>query len=104
MLTASCPYCSGTGRVLSAETVSNMALRKLEELCHTSQEEAVLLAVHPKVEEVLTGTRMLFIKQLEKENKKTIYIKASKDIHLERIKVVAVGRLKEIKKIKEMFV
>jgi len=104
MLTASCPYCSGTGRVLSAETVSNMALRKLEELCHTSREEAVLLAVHPKVEEVLTGTRMLLIKQLEKKNQKTIYIKTSKDIHLERIKVVAVGRLKEIKKIKKMFV
>jgi len=30
MLRTSCPYCSGTGRVLSAETVSNMVLRKLE--------------------------------------------------------------------------
>lgn len=104
MLRISCPYCSGTGRVLSSESVSNMVLRKLEELCKTSRAEAVLLGVHPKVEEALSGTKMLLIKQLEKSNKKTIYIKSSKDIHIERIEVVAVGRLKEVKKIKQMFV
>lgn len=103
MLRTSCPYCSGTGRVLSAETVSNMVLRKLEELCNTSRAEAVLLGVHPKVEENLSGAKMLMIKQLEKKRRKTIYIKSSKNIHIERIDVVAVGRLKEIKKIKQMF-
>ena len=103
MLRTSCPYCSGTGRVLSAETVSNMVLHKLEELCNTSRAEAVLLGVHPKVEENLSGAKMLMIKQLEKKRKKTIYIKSSKNIHIERIDVVAVGRLKEIKKIKQMF-
>lgn len=103
MLRTSCPYCSGTGRVLSAETVSNMVLRKLEELCNTSRAEAVLLAVHPKVEEVLSGAKMLLIKQLENNSNKTIYIKPSKNVHTEKIDVVAVGRLKEIKKIKQMF-
>jgi hypothetical protein len=39
---------------------------------------------------------------MEKENKKTIYIISSKDIHLERIEVVAVGRKKEVKKIRKM--
>ena len=103
MLRTTCPYCSGTGRVLSAETVSNMVLRKLEELCNTSRAEAVLLAVHPKVEGNLSGAKMLLVKQLEKKGRKTIYIKSSKNIHIERIDVVAVGRLKEIKKIKQMF-
>ena len=103
MLRTTCPYCSGTGRVLSAESVSNMVLRKLEELCNTSRAEAVLLAVHPKVEDNLSGAKMLLIKQLEKKGRKTIYIKSSKNIHIERIDVVAVGRLKEIKKIKQMF-
>ncbi len=103
MLRTSCPYCGGTGRVLSAETVANIVLRKLEELCKTSSAEAILLAVNPQVEKVLSGTKMLLVKQLEKDNQKTIYIKASKDIHMERIEVVAVGRLKEVKKIKQMF-
>ena len=98
-----CPYCSGTGRVLSAETVSNIGLRKLKELCKTSRAEAALLAVHSKVEEMLSGPKMMLIKQMEKEYKKTIYIIPSKDIHLERIEVVAVGRKKEVKKIKKMY-
>lgn len=102
MLRTSCPYCGGTGRVLSAETVSNMVLRKLEELCKTTRAEAILLGVHPKVEQTLSGAKMLLIKQLEKDNHKTIYIKASKDIHMEKIEVVAVGRLKEVKKIRQM--
>jgi Ribonuclease G/E len=80
-----------------------MVLRKLEELCNTSRAEAVLLAVHPKVEEVLSGAKMLLIKQLENNSNKTIYIKPSKNVHTEKIDVVAVGRLKEIKKIKQMF-
>ena len=102
ILRTACPYCSGTGRVFSAETVSNIVLRKLRELCHTSHAEAVLLAVHPKVEEMLSGSKMMLIKQMEKENKKTIYIISSKDVHLERIEVVAVGRKKEVKKIRKM--
>lgn len=103
ILRTACPYCSGTGRVFSAETVSNVVLRKLSELCRTSRAEAALLAVHPKVEEMLTGPKMMLIKQLEKEKRKTIYIKASKDIHIERIEVVAVGRKKEVKKINKMY-
>ncbi|HBY56356.1 MAG TPA: ribonuclease G [Candidatus Atribacteria bacterium] len=103
MLRTSCPYCAGTGRVLSDETVSNMVLRKLEELCKTTRAEAILLGVHPKVEKALSGAKMLLIKQLEKDSHKTIYVKASKDIHMEKIEVVAVGRLKEVKKIKQMF-
>ena len=103
ILRTACPYCSGTGRVFSAETVSNIVLRKLKELCYTSRAEAALLAVHPKVEEMLSGPKMMLIKQLEKESKKTIYIIASKDIHIERVEVVAVGRKKEVKKIKKMY-
>ena len=103
VLRTACPYCSGTGRVFSAETVGNNVLRKLIELCKTSRAEAVLLAVNPKVEEVLAGSKMMLVKQLEKANKKTIYIIPSKDIHLERIEVVAVGRKKEVKKIKKMY-
>ncbi len=102
MLRTSCPYCGGTGRVLSNETVGNMVLRRLEELCKTTRAEAILLAVHPQVELNLSGPKMLLIKQLEKENRKSIYIVSSKDIHMEKIEVVAVGRLKEVKKIKKM--
>lgn len=99
LLRTSCPYCSGNGRILSAETVSNQVIHKLEDLSKHSKAEAILLGVHPKVEEELSASKMMLIKQLERDYRKAIYIKVLNDIHLEKIKVIAVGRKKEVKKI-----
>ncbi|MDD4363154.1 MAG: Rne/Rng family ribonuclease [Atribacterota bacterium] len=103
LLRTSCPYCSGNGRVLSAETVSNQVIHKLEDLCKNSKAEAIFLGVHPKVEEELSGSKMLLVKQLEREYHKLIYITSLTDIHIEKIKVIAIGRKKEIKKIVKVF-
>lgn len=102
LLRTSCPYCSGDGRILSVETVSNQVIHKLEGLSEHSKAEAIILGVHPKVEEELAGSKMMLIKQLERDYKKTIYIKKLNDIHIEKIKVIAVGRKKEIRKIAKM--
>jgi ribonuclease G len=102
LLRTSCPYCSGNGRILSAETVSNQVIHKLEDLSKHSKAEAILLGVHPKVEEELSASKMMLIKQLERDYHKAIYIKVLNDIHLEKIKVIAVGRKKEVKKMVKM--
>ena len=102
LLRTSCPYCSGNGRILSTETVSNQVIHKLEDLSKHSKAEAIFLGVNPKVEEELSGSKMMLIKQLERDYKKAIYIKALNDLHIEKIKVIAVGRKKEIKKIVKM--
>ncbi len=103
LLRTSCPYCSGIGRILSPETVSNQVIHKLEDLSQHSKAEAILLGVHPKVEEELIGTKMMLIKQLENDYQKNIFIKALSDLHIEKIKVIAVGRKKEIKKLLKVF-
>ena len=102
LLRTSCPYCSGNGRILSTETVSNQVIHKLEELSQNSKAEAIFLGVHPKVEEELTGSKMMMVKQLERDYRKAIYIKGLQELHLEKIKVIAVGRKKEVKKIVKM--
>jgi ribonuclease G len=102
LLRTSCPYCSGNGRILSAETVSNQVIHKLEDLSKHSKAEAILLGVHPKVEEELSASKMMLIKQLERDYRKAIYIKVLNNIHLEKIKVIAVGRKKEVKKMVKM--
>jgi len=102
LLRTSCPYCSGNGRILSTETVSNQVILKLEDLSKHSKAEAIFLGVNPKVEEELSGSKMMLIKQLERDYQKAIYIKALNDLHIEKIKVIAVGRKKEIKKIVKM--
>ncbi len=102
LLRISCPYCSGNGRILSPETVSNQVIHKLEDLSQHSKAEAIFLGVHPKVEEELSASKMMLVKQLEREYRKTIYIKGLQDLHIEKIKVIAVGRKKEVKKIVKM--
>jgi len=102
LLRTSCPYCSGNGRIMSAETVSNQVIHKLEDLSKHSKAEAIVLGVHPKVEEELSASKMMLIRQLERDFNKAIYIKVLNDLHLEKIKVIAVGRKKEIKKIAKM--
>ncbi|NLL61387.1 MAG: Rne/Rng family ribonuclease [Candidatus Atribacteria bacterium] len=99
LLRTACPYCSGSGRILSPETISNMVLHKLEDLGKNSKAEAILLGVHPKVEEELSGGKLLLIKQLERDYNKSIYLKALTDLHIEKIKVIAVGKKKDLKKI-----
>lgn len=99
LLRTACPYCSGNGRILSPETISNLVLQKLEDLGKNSKAEAILLGVNHKVEEALSGGKMLLIKQLERDYEKSIYIKALTDLHIEKIKVIAVGKKKDIKKI-----
>lgn len=98
LLRTACPYCSGSGRVLSPETVSNQVMHKLEDLSKHSKAEAILLGVNPKVEEELAGSKMMLIKQLERDYNKSIYIKGLLDLHIEKIKVIAVGSKKDIKK------
>ncbi len=102
LLRTSCPYCSGNGRILSTETVSNQVIHKLEELSQHSKAEAIFLGVNPKVEEELSGSKMMLVKQLERDYRKAIYIKGLQELHLEKIKVIAVGRKKEVKKIVKM--
>ena len=102
LLRTSCPYCSGNGRILSPETVSNQLIHKLESLCLNSKAEAILIGINPKVEEVMSGSKMLLVKQLERDYHKVIYIQSLPDIHIEKIKVVAVGRKKEVKKMVKM--
>lgn len=99
LLRTACPYCSGSGRILSPTTVSNLVMHKLEYLGKNSKEEAILIGVNPKVEEELSGEKMLLIKQLERDYQKHIYIKALADIHIEKIKIIAIGKKKDIKKI-----
>ncbi len=102
LLRISCPYCSGNGRILSPETVSNQVIHKLEDLSQHSKAEAILLGVHPKVEEDLSASKMMLIKKLERDYRKAIYIKGLQELHVEKIKVIAVGRKKEVKKIVKM--
>ncbi|MGM0471757.1 MAG: Rne/Rng family ribonuclease [Bacillota bacterium] len=98
-LQKSCPYCQGSGRVLSEDTVALKTIRKLKKLFNNNDQEAVLVEVHPQVAARLIGLGGNNLEELESELGRHIYVKGAQDLHIEEIDVVALGTQDEIVKL-----
>lgn len=84
-----CPYCEGTGKVLSEETVSMQACSDIRALAERERKNAagILVEVHPTVAAFLIGGGGGHLRELEKEIGKKIIIKGSDNTHQEDVKV-----------------
>lgn len=96
LLERSCPYCDGTGRIFSEETVGARAEREIRKLARMSDVEAILVALHPSVAALVIGTGGSNLKRLEEETGKTIYVKGNDRLHMEDIRVLAAGTRAEV--------
>lgn len=95
-LERACPYCNGTGRVLSEETVALRCEREMRKLVNTTKAEALLLAVHPSVAAQVIGSGGANLKRLEADTNRIIYVRGSEDLHVEEIRVLAAGSKAEV--------
>ncbi|MCL5038603.1 MAG: Rne/Rng family ribonuclease [Firmicutes bacterium] len=86
-----CPYCQGTGRVLTEETISARVRRQIKDILRHSREEAVLIEVHPLVAAQLIGSSGTNLRELERETGKAIFIKGSTQVHVESMNLKAIG-------------
>jgi ribonuclease G len=75
-----CPYCSGTGRIPSAESIALDIRRELRQTGRNSPAEALFIQCHPLVAANLIGESGLELEALEHEIQKGIYIRAA-DLH-----------------------
>ncbi len=92
-----CPYCSGSGRVRTPLVVSTRIESDLkDELLH-EKSKAVLVEMHHEVAAIIIGSGGGNLKKLEEELKRHIFIRGSKDTHIEQYRIVARGSHKEIK-------
>lgn len=91
-----CPYCEGTGKVLSEETVALQAEREIKKVLATTDVEAILVALNPSVAAQVIGAGGANLRRLEAETRKSIYVRGSEDAHIEDIKVVAAGKKAEV--------
>ncbi len=91
-----CPYCEGTGRVMSELTMSRRVRNDIREALRDSDAEAVLVEVHPSVAAVLIGAGGSSLRKLESELGKSVYVRGSESRHLEDMKVVAMGDKTEV--------
>ncbi len=85
-----CPCCTGSGKVLSAETVAMRAIRQLR-ISDTKQGAAVVVA-DPMVCLALIGPHGTEAEKLEDEFSFGLFIRATRDIHPEEFEIVPTSR------------
>ncbi len=91
-----CPYCSGSGRVLTPLVISTRVESELKlELKH-EKKRAVLVEMHHEVAAIIIGSGGGNLKKLEDELGRHIFIRGVEDIHLEEYRIIARGSHKEI--------
>ena len=79
-----CPYCSGTGRVQSPESVAFTIQREIRRQAKTNTAEAFHVTCHPLVAAALVGDGGDDIEQLEHFIERGVYIRSTTDIHMEK--------------------
>lgn len=87
-----CPYCQGTGMVMSEGTMALRIIRELNELSFREDFSAISLELHPRVAAVLIGTGGEKLKELEEELGIDIYISGNDELHIEEFNILDKGR------------
>jgi ribonuclease G len=99
ILQKKCPYCDGTGKVLSEYTVIHNLEKEARRISYHTNAEAVLLEINPTVLSILTEDNNCFISDLEMETNLKIYLKASETIHNDEIRTKNLGKLDKIQEL-----
>lgn len=101
ILETKCPYCEGTGKVLTPETIINNLEQELKRISIHTNSEAVLVKVHPEIERVLLMEKRDYLKEVEKNFSLKVFIKGNKEMHINDYDIVFMGKLDKVKKIIE---
>lgn len=91
-----CSYCEGRGKVLSVEFMSSKVERILKKMLMNEEGEAILLEVNKNVAALLIGSNGSNLRKIEEETNKTVYIRGSESMHLEKFKILMVGEEREV--------
>ncbi len=87
VLSIECPYCKGTGGILSPETAARNAEREIEKVFNQTLANAVQVEVHPEVARILEGADNQNLERLQGRFGGKIVIKESDKLKYEEIKV-----------------
>ncbi|NMB36286.1 MAG: Rne/Rng family ribonuclease [Firmicutes bacterium] len=91
-----CSYCHGKGRVLLPEMVSDKVERELKKILHRREIEAVLVETNSEVAALLIGSGGTYLKKLEAQTGKNIFIRGSDSMHVEKYNILMSGSLQEV--------
>ncbi len=94
-----CSYCDGKGKVLSIEVMSSKIERTLKKILTSEEGEAILLEVNQDVAALLIGSNGSNLRKIEQETNKTIFIRGSDTMHVEKYKVIMVGEERDVSRL-----
>jgi ribonuclease G len=81
LLTESCPYCEGSGRISAVATVCLRIRRAVLRLRGTTQAKELLLRVHPDVARAFQREERPIIEELERELAVAIHVQGDTKLH-----------------------
>ena len=84
-LSETCPYCEGSGHVLSRETMAIKIKKEILKLVTRGGEHSVCLVVHPDIAGVYNEE---YIKKIENKIGRKIVVEANSQIHREDYKIM----------------
>lgn len=87
IVTESCPYCQGRGRVESAETTSLRIERDLRRMAADIKDEAFLVTASPDVVFHMVGSNGEVVEEIERRLKRAIFVRADESLHVEKYEV-----------------
>lgn len=90
LLQRDCPYCEGKGKVLSEETVSMRAKKRIVNLAGETVMPAIYVEAHPLVAAQLIGCGGSTLRQLEEKTGKTLVIKGIDSLHIQEVNMRAI--------------
>ena len=93
-----CSYCYGKGKVLSPEAVCSKVERELKKILQNSKVEAVLMEMNSEVAALMIGSGGLYLKKLEAETGKSIFVRGSDNLHVEKYKILMSGKFNEVER------
>ncbi|MGB9867820.1 MAG: Rne/Rng family ribonuclease [Bacillota bacterium] len=93
-----CPYCKGTGKVLTEAAIASMIRREVAKVLSTSASEAILVEVHPSVASLLIGPGGSNLKELERSLGRFIFVRGAEGLHLEEMSIKAMGKRDEVER------
>lgn len=82
-----CPYCEGTGRVKSIESVCYEVIREITKLVKKSKSSKISIFAHPEVCSKLSGEDFEIIETLEENYGKQFVIRADNSYHSEQYEI-----------------